>query len=82
MNSITNKAKINYKNKNTFNLVNNYMMQPNFQNHNYSDYYINIKEDKKSHISNLKYRYLNFKNKMKKETINYTKNFGVKEKNS
>ena len=82
MNSITNKARINYKNKNSFNLVNNYMMQPNFQNHNYSDYYINIKEDKKSHISNLKYIYINFKNKMKKETINYTKNFGVKEKNS
>ena len=45
MNSITNKAKINYENKNSFNLINNYIMKQNFQNHNnYSDYYININE--------------------------------------
>ena len=82
MNSITNKAKNNYKNKNSFNLVNNYIMQHNFQNHNYSDYYININEDKKNNDSYTKSRYLCFKKEINKDTINNNINFNIKEKKS
>ena len=83
MNSITNKAKINYENKNSFNLVNNYIMKQNFQNHNnYSDYYININEEKKNDDSNTKSRYLHFKKEINKGKINYNISFNIKEKNS
>ena len=80
MNSITNKAKINYENKNSFN---NYIMKQNFHNHNnYSDYYININEEKKNDDSNTKSRYLHFKKEINKGKINYNISFNIKEKNS
>ena len=79
MNSITYKAKINYENKNSFN---NYLVKHNFQNHNYSDYYINNNEDKKNNDSNTKTRYFNFKREINKETLNYNISFNIKRKSS
>ena len=75
--SVANRDKINCRNKNSFN---NRIKLNNFQNNNYSDYYNNINE--KSSDSNIKSKYLHYKNEGNKEFINYKSILNIDEKNT